>query len=70
VITRLYPAMILSGKEILMPARERRSEALAADHGDARREVNDSDGGQPPSRPTGEAPASLDRMGAGASAHM
>ncbi len=44
-----------------MPSRERRSEALAADHGDARREVNDSDGGQPPSRPTGEAPASLEQ---------
>jgi len=44
-----------------MPSRERRSEALVADHGDARREVNDSDGGQPPSRPTGQAPASVEQ---------
>jgi hypothetical protein len=42
-----------------MPSRERPSEALAADHGDAPREVTDSDGGQPPSETTAAAPASL-----------
>jgi Mce-associated membrane protein len=42
-------------------SREPLSEALAADHGDARREVNDSDDGQPLSGPTGEAPASLEQ---------
>jgi len=44
-----------------MPSREPLSEALGADHGDAPRQVNDSDGGQPPSGPTGEAPASLEQ---------
>ncbi len=44
-----------------MPSRKRTSEALAADHDDAPREVTASDGGQPPSEPTGEAPASLEQ---------
>ena len=42
-----------------MPSWERPSEALAADHGDAPREVTDSGGGQPLSEITGDAPASL-----------
>ncbi|HME77124.1 MAG TPA: hypothetical protein VKI00_16195 [Mycobacterium sp.] len=46
-----------------MPSRKRPSEALAAHHGDAPREVTDSDGGQPSSEPTGEAPASLEQAG-------
>lgn len=44
-----------------MPSRERSSERLGADHGDAPLEITDSDGVQPPSEPTGQAPASLEQ---------